>query len=168
MLYGQEIGAVRGLAFRLLRDRGHAEEVAQEVMVGIWQTADTFDPALGSGRAWILRLTRSRSIDRIRSVQRARDRDLAYAIERGPDVAADAVALVGARADAVALQTAMLELTAPQRQALVLAFFSAESYPQIAQRLQVPLGTLKSRIRDALIKLRTIMEVTGRNGDLAA
>jgi RNA polymerase sigma-70 factor (ECF subfamily) len=138
-------------------------------MVGIWQTAGTFNPALGSGRAWILRLARSRSIDRIRSVQRARDRDHAYAIERGrDDLAVDAVAVVGARADAVSLQAAMLELTAPQRQALVLAFFSAESYPQIADRLQVPLGTLKSRIRDALIKLRVIMDIADRDGKLAA
>jgi len=156
-LYRKEIGAVRGLAFSLLRDRFQADEVAQEVMLQIWQRAGQFDESLGSGHSWILRITRSRAIDRIRMCENVRVRDQIYADLDRPFVLDDVSNTVISRLETDRVRLALLEVSVIQREALMLAFFSCLAYPQIAERLDVPLGTLKSRIRDGLAKLRRIL-----------
>ena len=160
-LYLQQIVGVRRLAASIVRDVSQADEVAQEVMVEIWQQAGAFDPDRGTGWAWITRITRCRAIDRIRSVQRSRDREQSYFLEAGGLVVDDVVKVVWAGLDASMIRRALLQLSVQQREALVLAFYSASSYPQIADQLEIPLGTLKSRIRDGLIKLRRILHTEG-------
>lgn len=156
-LYRGQITSVLALTTRLLRDRHQGEEVAHEVMLSIWQRAGQFDPALGSGRSWILQLARSRAIDRIRSSEHSRARDLQYTRDAPRGTIRDPFDLVVARTDAATLRIALLQLSAVQRESLVLAFFSRYSYPEIAERLQVPLPTVKTRIRDGLIRLRTLL-----------
>ncbi len=157
VLYRKEIGAVRGLAYSLLRDRFQTDEVAQEVMLQVWQRAGQFDASLGSGHSWILRLARSRTIDRIRMCNHTRLRDQTYADLNRPGFLDDVMNSVISRLDIGRVRSALLELSAIQREALVLAFFCHLSYPQIAAHLDLPLGTLKTRIRDGLIKLRGIL-----------
>ena len=166
VLYAREISVVRGVAAQLLRDPFQAQEVAQDVMLEIWLKAGSFNATLGSGRSWIMRMTRCRAIDRIRSSQRTRDRDHAHHQDatRG-ERCVDVAAVVSAELDTQLVQTALLMLPALHREALVLAFYSPRSYPQIAAHLGVPLATLKTRIRDGLIKLRrTLDEDPGRAG----
>lgn len=157
LLYRAEFPSVRALAFRLLRDFHQAEEVAQEVLLEVWRLADRFDASRGSGHSWILRMTRMRTIDRIRRCEASRHRDQAHSESsqvRDFDVVEETALL---RAECTQIQAALLDLSALQREALVLGFFSTMSYPEIAVFLGVPLGTLKTRIRDSLIKLRSIL-----------
>lgn len=155
-LYRREFRAVQGLAFGLLRDSFQAEEVAQEVMLAIWQRAAQFDASLGPGHAWIMRMTRSKAIDRIRTCEHDRIRDDQFSRQTrdAPPAVTDTVF---ARHEAGRVQGAMLQLSTQQREALTLAFFSHLSYPQIATHLDLPLGTVKTRIRDGLNKLRRTM-----------
>lgn len=163
VLYGQQMPAVRQLAGHLLRDSFQADEVAQEVMLAIWQRAGQFDPSRGTGPAWIMRMTRSKAIDRIRMAERSRARDRTYAGQTASaGLDADVVDLALARLDSARTQLALLSISPIQREALVLAYFSRLTYPQIAAALDLPLGTLKTRIRDGLIKMRGIL------GDSAA
>lgn len=129
----------------------------QKVMVSIWQCAARFNPLLGSANAWILQITRHQAIDRIRTAESFRRQDNSCSEPNrvfGADDVADAAV---ARCDSGPLDLALLQLTAVQRQALGLAFFSRLTYPQIAASLNVPLGTFKSRVRDSLLKLRAIL-----------
>ncbi|MET3807802.1 RNA polymerase sigma-70 factor (ECF subfamily) [Nakamurella sp. UYEF19] len=156
-LYRAEFPSVRALVFRMLRDFHQAEEVAQEVFLEVWRLASRFDPSRGSGHSWIMRMARLRAIDRVRRCEAARQRDQAHSDcsqVRDFDVVEETALL---RAEGSRVQTALLDLTAVQREALVLGFFSTMSYPEIAVFLGVPLGTLKTRIRDALIKLRAVL-----------
>ena len=160
-LYERANPMVHGVIGRLVRDRFQAEEVAQEVMLQIWQNADTFNPRLGNGRAWILQLARSRAIDRIRMCERDRSRDHHYRTQQEwAQVGVDVAGSVLRGVDAAVIHQALLGLTAPQREVLVLAFFGNLSYPQIADTLDAPLGTVKTRIRDGLKRLRTALDAT--------
>lgn len=160
--------SVIALATRLLRDGAQGEEVAHEVMLNMWQRAGQFNRSLGSGRSWILQLTRSRSIDRIRSSEHARVRDLQYGRDLSRLTERDTFDLVMARSDASGVQSALLQLSAVQREALVLAYYSRLTYPQIAAQLRVPLPTVKTRIRDGLIRLRKVLGHAEPSDPLAA
>jgi len=163
-LYRREMPSVRALSYRLLRNRHQADEVAQEVLLHIWQRAGQFDPALGGGRAWILRMTRCRAIDRIRLCENARVRDQTY-IDLNLALRTDSVTdTVLCHLDTGRVQLALLEVSVIQREALVLAFFSRLAYPQIAAHLGIPLPTFKTRIRDALLKLRAVLDADGDHG----
>ncbi len=156
-LYSVKMPVVRAAAMQLLRDRHHAEDVAQKVMVSIWQCAARFNPLLGSANAWILQVTRHKAIDRIRTAEFFRRQDNSCSEPNrvfGTDDVADAAV---ARCDSGPLDLALLQLTAVQRQAFGLAFFSRLTYPQFAASLNVPLGTFKNRVRDSLLKLRAIL-----------
>ncbi|MET3807505.1 RNA polymerase sigma-70 factor (ECF subfamily) [Nakamurella sp. UYEF19] len=145
----------------LMRDVALAEEVTQEVFLAVWLGASRFDPQRGQGDAWVIGIARSRAIDRIRSVQAARQRDRSWAaavdvpIPPTPD-------LVGDRLDGRLVHDALWVLTPKQRQSVMLAFFGGHSYQEVAALLEVPLPTIKSRIRDGLQRLREHLESTGR------
>lgn len=158
-MYRNEITAVQGLAFRLLRNKSHADEVAQEVMLHIWQNANQFDAARGRGRTWILQVTRGRSIDRIRSAQRTRVRDQKFhdLIAAGGVDVHDIEREVLDKLDSGRVAAALLQLSAVQREAVVLGYLSSSAYKDVAAELQVPVQTLKTRIRDGLIKLRLLL-----------
>lgn len=157
-LYDAWAGRLLALVLRIVVDRAQSEEVLQEVFLEVWQRAATFRPERGSARAWLVTLTRRRAIDRVRSSQSCRDRDHAWrgGYEPDYDVTAQAAEdhLEGAR-----LHRALEKVGEPQRSTLELAYFSGLSHTQIARRCGVPLGTVKTRVRDGLLKLRTHLKV---------
>jgi len=157
-MYDQLAPTVFGVARRVLRDPTQAEEVAQEVFTEIWRQAARFDAERGSVRTWAVTIAHRRSVDRVRSEQAHRDRQTRTA---AVDVAADPSpedTAVDSEDRARAL-AAMTELSAAQREALELAFYDGLTHVQIADHLGIALGTVKTRIRDGLIRLRATMGV---------
>lgn len=153
-LYDDVAELVYGVARRVLRDQALAEEVTQDVLLAVWQQASRYNPASGSGRAWIMMIAHRRAIDRVRSEQAARDRNDRYA--RGTAICPfdEVLEVVETRADHSSVAAAVAHLTPAQRQALTLAYFGGHTYREVAQLLDLPLGTVKTRIRDGLICLR--------------
>jgi RNA polymerase sigma-70 factor, ECF subfamily len=153
-LYDHLASQVLGVALRVLRDRALAEEVAQEVFVEIWRKADRFDPERGSAAGWVATLTHRRAVDRVRSEQAARDRD--ERVQRRDSVRAfDEVSdTVGQRLDHWQVRQALAGLSDRQREAVELAYFQGHTYREVAHVLGIPEGTAKSRLRDALLRLR--------------
>ncbi|MCJ1699277.1 ECF RNA polymerase sigma factor SigK [Rathayibacter festucae] len=158
-LYDLVASRVLGLITRVLVDRAQSEEVAQEVFLEIWQTAGRFAPNKGSATTWILTMAHRRAIDRIRAAQAGRDRDVRIGIRdlgRDYDQVAEQ-AEVSLEHEKV---TAALErLTELQRQALQLAYYGGYSHSEIAGILNCPVGTIKTRLRDGMIRLREEMGV---------
>jgi RNA polymerase sigma-70 factor, ECF subfamily len=158
-VYREMAGAVYGLIRRVLRDPAQAEEVAQEVMVDVWRTASRFDPAKGSPRAWILTIAHRRAVDRVRSEQSAHDRETKVAA-RSNEIEYDEVSeTVEARLEAQRVRHCLSGLTDLQRESVTLAYYSGYTYPQVAELLQAPLGTVKSRMRDGLTRMRDCLGV---------
>ena len=148
---------VMATALVLLRDGELAQEVTQEVFAHIWQHASRFEPGRGTAAGWIHGLARSRAIDRIRAVQAARIRDHRWATESAvlhrPVAEPDSAIL--ANLQTVSVHAALMAITPRQREVIVLAFFGEYTHRQIADTLKVPLGTVKTRIRDGLLRLRS-------------
>lgn len=153
-VYDATAARVFGLVHRVLQDRGQAEEVAQEVFLQVWRSAGSFDATRGSGLTWILTLAHRRAVDRVRSAVSRSAREEVYESQRvsGPrDHTAEAVE---ERMEARRVRTALQRLSETQRCAVELAFFDGLTHPEVSDRLGVPLGTAKTRIRDGLRKLR--------------
>jgi RNA polymerase sigma-70 factor, ECF subfamily len=160
-LYDQLATRVYSVVLRVLRDPSMAEEVTQEVMVELWRLAPRFEAGRGTVNAWASTIAHRRAIDRVRSSQSARDRD-----QRGHDLAItdprhDEVAeQVQDRLDREQITSAMSALTPAQRESIELAYFSGYTYREVAAVLEVPEGTVKTRIRDGLTRMRRQLEVT--------
>ncbi|WP_433825862.1 ECF RNA polymerase sigma factor SigK [Actinoplanes sp. CA-015351] len=153
-LYDLVTPRVYGLIRRVLRDPAQAEEVAQEVLVEVWRTAARFDPERGSPTAWVFTIAHRRAVDRVRSEQAAADRTVragAASVDTPYDEVADEVAV---RLERQQVRSCLDDLTELQRQAVTLAYYQGHSYPQVSQLLDVPLATVKTRMRDGLIRLR--------------
>ncbi len=149
-----------GLILRVLVDRAQSEEVLQEVFLEIWQSASRFVPNKGQGRSWILTIAHRRAVDRVRSSQATADRDVRVGV-RDLDVAHDGVAEeVEARVDGERVTRALSVLPETQREAITLAYFGGYSQSEIAALVGAPLGTVKTRMRDGLSRLRVEMGVT--------
>jgi RNA polymerase sigma-70 factor (ECF subfamily) len=146
-----------GLLVRILHSQSEAEEVLQEVFIQVWQRAGDFDEARGKPFTWLVTLTRSRAIDRLRALG-ARERATHEAIRNIPEAWSDAVtdAIHAERSRIV--RNALARLPEEQRRALFLAYFEGLSQSEIAARLSTPLGTVKTRVRSGLIKLRELLE----------
>lgn len=153
-LYDATAPRVHGLVLRILRDPAQSEEVTQEVFLEIWRTAPRFDPAKGAALGWVLTVAHRKAVDRVRSSEASRRRDADY--ERGsPEPAHDSTEeIVSARLDGERVRAALSQLTEHQRLAVELAYFGGHTHAEVAERLGIPLGTAKSRIRDGLHRLR--------------
>ncbi|MBB2943506.1 RNA polymerase sigma-70 factor (ECF subfamily) [Actinoplanes lutulentus] len=153
-LYDLVTPRVYGLIRRVLRDPAQAEEVAQEVLVEVWRTAARFDPERGSPTAWVFTIAHRRAVDRVRSEQAAADRTVragAASVDTPYDEVADEVAV---RLERQQVRSCLDDLTELQRQAVTLAYYQGHTYPQVSRLLDVPLATVKTRMRDGLIRLR--------------
>ena len=154
-LYDRRARLIFSLALRILRERADAEDVVQEVFAQVWAQAGRYDPARGAVAAWMLTVARSRAIDRLRARSgRPEIGGETHAIESATDAAVpqDLQLLSAEQVDSV--RRAVNELPLPQRAALELAYYEGLTHAEIADRLSEPLGTIKTRIRQSLIKLR--------------
>lgn len=145
---------VLGLARITVRDQGMAEDVTQDVFVELWRKASRFDPAKGSANSWIMTLTRSRAIDRIRTTEGSRLRDTTWAHRQGIRDFDSTAETVIAAVDHHQVGAALSTLSALQHQAIVLTYFRGLTSAEAAQMLCIPTSTVKTRCRDGLIKLR--------------
>ncbi|AWB87077.1 RNA polymerase subunit sigma [Mycetocola zhujimingii] len=153
-LYDLYAPRVFGLVQRILVDRAQAEEVTQEIFLEIWQTATRFAPNKGGARGWILTMAHRRAVDRVRASQAGRDRDVRIGI-RDQKVDYDSVSEdVELKLESERVDRALQTLSDIQRQAISLAYHGGLSQAEVAERLGIPLGTVKTRIRDGMIKLR--------------
>jgi RNA polymerase sigma-70 factor (ECF subfamily) len=154
-LYDRHARPIYSLALRILREQADAEDIVQEVFAQAWNQAARFDTSRGAVAAWLLMMARSRAIDRLRA-RRSRPETAtdAETVERMPDAAVrqDLQLLSSEQVDM--LKTALDGLPAPQREALELAYYEGLTHTEIADRLSEPLGTVKTRIRQAVIRLR--------------
>ncbi|MEU9346728.1 sigma-70 family RNA polymerase sigma factor [Streptomyces sp. NPDC048278] len=159
-VYDAVAGPVLGVARAVLRDHAHSEEVTQEVLVEVWRTAPRYRSDRGTAINWILTLAHRRAIDRVRSVDAAAVRDHKAALmDRIPEY--DEVAEhVEARLEREQVLRCLRTLTELQRQAVTLAYYRGLTYREVAEALALPLGTVKTRLRDGLIRLRDCLGVT--------
>jgi len=158
MLYDRLAASVYGLIRKVLRNPSQAEEVTQEVLLEVWRTASRFDPARGSASTWVLTIAHRRAIDRVRAEESATAREQRAA---EPPVATDEVAeTVETSMDAERLRRCLAGLTELQRESITLAYYGGYSYAQVAALLDTALGTIKTRIRDGLTRLRACLGVS--------
>ena len=158
-LYDVVAPMLHGVVLGIIRNPALAEEVTQDVLVEAWRMAPRFDPTLGSARSWLMTIARRRAVDRVRSVQASVDRDAAAGargVERDVDIVAEAVEI---RLEQQQVRRCLGGLTDLQREAISLAFYAGHTHREVAQLLGVPLGTVKTRLRDGLIRLRDCLGV---------
>jgi RNA polymerase sigma-70 factor, ECF subfamily len=152
-----------GLAFRILNERGAAEDVVQDAFVSVWRHAAGFDSSRGSLRNWLLSIVRNRAIDRLRGGSRTRTEIELEEAEPGAEVP-DVWQAVAQDLERRQIQEGFSELPESQRRTLELAYFGGYTHVEIADRMQVPLGTVKSRMRIGLEKMRTFLTARGVAG----
>jgi RNA polymerase sigma-70 factor (ECF subfamily) len=158
-LYDRVVPQVRGIVRRVVRDPAQSDEVTQEVLVELWRTATRFDPDRGTARTWILTMAHRRAIDRVRSEQASRDRTTRVGQrdrQRDYDEVVEEVELADEHRR---VRDALHHLTELQREAVELAYYQGHTYREVAELLDTPLGTIKTRMRDGLIRLRDAMGV---------
>ncbi len=153
-LYDSTAPRVFGLVKRLLRDHAQSEEVTQEIFLEVWQTAARYDPTRGGAMAWMLTMTHRRAVDRVRASQASRDRDVRVGIRDHAPAFDSVVENVEVRIESERVKEAMMRLTELQRQAVQLAYFGGYSHREVSAMLSVPIGTVKTRLRDGMIRLR--------------
>lgn len=158
LLYKRYSGPVYSLVWKVLQNSEEAEDVALDVFWQVWRQAGRYDPSRGAPPAWIFTLARSRAIDRLRARKRREDRNVSI---DDPDLNIDPLDdkatpddVVSFRQNRDAVRAAMSKLSAVQREAVELAFLQGMTHVEIAEKLGQPLGTVKTRIRQGLIRLR--------------
>jgi RNA polymerase sigma-70 factor, ECF subfamily len=153
-LYQWVAAAVFGLVSKVVRNPAQSEEVTQEVFVELWRTASRFDPARGTARSWIMTCAHRRAVDRVRSAESAARRDdLAGRRDQGRPYD-EVVEQVETSLEREHVRRGLEALTDLQREAVVLAYYGGYTHREIAELLGVPSGTVKTRLRDGLIRLR--------------
>ena len=160
-LYDRVSSQVFGVVRRVLRDPAQSEEVAQEVLVEVWRSASRFDPERGSATTWMLTIAHRRAVDRVRASQAAMDRDERAGRSAHRPAFDEVVEQVETRLEHEQVRQALSVLTDLQREAVTLAYYGGYSYREVSELLDVPLGTVKTRLRDGLIRLRDAMGVAG-------
>lgn len=151
-VYDHLAPAVYGLARRVVRDPARAEDVAQEVFLAVWRFATRFDPDKGSARTWVMTLAHRRAVDVVRSEEATSRREAAAGTEDTPfDVVAEQAT---ADIEGERVRRCMQALTELQREAVTLAYYGGYTYPEVSALLQTNHSTIKTRMRDGLIRLR--------------
>ena len=157
-LYDRHARVLYSLICRIIRDDGEAEDILQDVLLRVWNKAESYDPLLGSPLAWLVRIARNRAIDRVRA--RAVRPGLQATDDVLPDLATDDDRTPGPERSAaqaemrLAVARALDELPADQRLLIEAAYFSGYTHSELAVRFSVPLGTVKTRIRTGMLALR--------------
>jgi RNA polymerase sigma-70 factor (ECF subfamily) len=129
-------------------------------MVELWRTATRYNPDKGSAMTWALTMAHRRAVDRVRSAQARADREHrvgAMSVQRDYDEVSEAVT---AKLERAQVRRCLATLTELQRESVLLAYYGGRTYPEVAQLLDAPLGTVKTRLRDGLIRLRDCLGVT--------
>ncbi|MEV5982460.1 sigma-70 family RNA polymerase sigma factor [Streptomyces sp. NPDC052114] len=159
-VYDAVAGPVFGVVRAVLRDHAQSEEVTQEVLVEVWRTAPRYRPDRGTAMNWILTLAHRRAVDRVRSVEASAAREQKAALlARTPEF--DEVSeQVETRLEREQVRRCLRSLTEVQRQSVTLAYYRGLTYRQVAELLALPLGTVKTRLRDGLIRLRDCLGVS--------
>ncbi|HJX79308.1 sigma-70 family RNA polymerase sigma factor [Glutamicibacter sp.] len=156
-LYRELSPVVYGISVRLLRNSALASEVTQEVMLEIWNNAHSFSPGTGSIYAWASTIARRRAIDRIRSEEaRTAREDRNFTVDREVTEIDDELM---AQVDSERVRSCLETLTDKEKQTVIDTYYGGSTYAQVAERRQMPLATVKSRIRSALQRLKTCLEV---------
>jgi len=167
-LYDRHCRLLFTLILRILKDRGEAEDVLQEVFVRVWDRADGYDPSLGAPAAWLARISRNRAIDRLRA--RAVRADLSVATSDpalpSPDLtpSSDPEGLAVTSEQRRAIAAALATLPDNQRALIESAFFEGYTQSELAERFDLPLGTVKTRIRAGMQTLKRALEASGGGG----
>jgi RNA polymerase sigma-70 factor, ECF subfamily len=159
-LYDRVAGPIHGVIRRVLRDPARSEEVTQEVLLEIWRTAARFDPERGAASTWMFTMAHRRAIDRVRSVQSSRDRDQRVGTRDHAPPFDQVAETVETRSEHDQVRAALDELTELQRETVELAYYGGYTYREVSELLDAPLGTIKTRMRDGLIRLRDALGVT--------
>lgn len=157
-MYDQLAGPVYGLIRRVLRNPAQSEEVAQEVLLEVWRSASRFDPGKGSAATWVMTIAHRRAVDRVRSAAAATEREqrTAMPLQHVDDVAET----VEASLEKERVRRCLDGITELQRESITLAYYGGYSYREVAALLSSTLGTIKTRIRDGLIRMRDCMGVS--------
>jgi RNA polymerase sigma-70 factor (ECF subfamily) len=159
-VYDAVAGPVLGIVRRVLRDQAQSEEVAQEVLVEVWRTAARYRRDRGSVMNWVLTLAHQRAVDRVRSVEASAARETKAALlDRTPEFD-EVTEQVEARLEREQVRRCLRTLTELQRESVTLAYYRGLTYREVAELLALPLGTVKTRLRDGLIRLRDCLGVT--------
>ena len=151
-LYQVVSGPVFGVVRRVVRDAAQAEEVTQEVLVELWRTASRYAPELGGAVDWALTLAHRGTVDRVRSAAERTDAAASGAFD-------EVAERVTARLEREQVRRCLATLTRPQRESVLLAYYGGHTYRQVADHLSVPPGTVRTRLRDGLLRLRDCLGV---------
>jgi RNA polymerase sigma-70 factor, ECF subfamily len=151
---------VFGAVLRVVRDPAQSEEVTQEVFIDVWRHAARFDPEVGAARTWIMTMAHRRAVDRVRRAAAASEREHRAATRATTREFDDVVESVERSLEAERLRRCLDDLTELQRESVTLAYYSGYTYPEVAQLLNSPLGTIKTRMRDGLVRLRDCLGVS--------
>ena len=158
-LYDVVIGPVFGLIRRVVRDPAQSEEVAQEVMVELWRTAARYSPDRGSAMTWVMTMAHRRAVDRVRSAQSSIDRETRVVSSEGARPFDEVAEQVTMRLEHEQVRRCLGTLTDLQRESIMLAYYGGRTYREVGELLDTPLGTIKTRLRDGLIRLRDCLGV---------
>ncbi|WP_210604541.1 sigma-70 family RNA polymerase sigma factor [Brevibacterium oceani] len=159
-LFTDQSGILKAVILRIVTSRSLAEEVLRDCFTEVWTRCSGFDPSRGTGRAWLVALCRRQAIDCVRSVQAQQDRDPADGLRTSAEAAEGSGQTVIDRAESDRTVSALTILPEEQSRPIVMAFYQGMSHARISEDLKVPLGTIKSRIRDGMKKLRDELEVS--------
>ncbi|MGN5731638.1 MULTISPECIES: ECF RNA polymerase sigma factor SigK [Arthrobacter] len=153
-LYDAVAPRVFGLVRRVVRDPAQSQEVTQEVFIDIWTQASRYDADRGKAISWILVIAHRKAVDKVRASQASSDRDLRQGIKEFQESYDDVADTVETRLEAERVNKALETLTAPQQEAIRLAYYGGYTHQEVADFLKIPVGTVKTRIRDGMIRLR--------------